>query len=44
MFDILKIEKNCTECFIFQSKGAWSFVWVAKPTKLPPWRRDWISL
>jgi len=21
--------------------GAWSFVWGAKPTKAPPWRRDW---
>jgi len=21
--------------------GAWRFVWGAKPTKAPPWRRDW---
>ena len=21
--------------------GVWSFVWGAKPTKAPPWRRDW---
>jgi len=24
--------------------GAWSFVWRAKPTKAPPWRRDWVQL
>jgi len=24
------------QCFIFQSKGAWSFVCVAKPTKALP--------
>ena len=22
--------------------GAWSFVWGTKPTKAPPWRRDWV--
>jgi len=23
--------------------GAWSFVWGIKPTKVPPWRPDWLA-
>jgi len=23
---------------------AWSFVWGDKPTKAPPWQRDWFEL
>ena len=32
--DILKIDKNSTDLkwFIFQFRGAWSFVWGAKTT------------
>jgi len=36
VFDILKIDKNCTDLVFYISiNGAWSFVLVAKPTKAP---------
>ena len=40
-----KFDKNSTNllCFKFQF-GAWNFVWGTKPTRAPPWRRDWAHI
>jgi len=39
---ILNFDKNTNGllCFIFPFGVSWYFVWGAKPTKAPPWRRD----
>jgi len=46
LLDILKIDKNSTDlqCFIFQFRDFGALFGEAKPTKAPPWQRDWISL
>ena len=42
---ILKFDEISTDlyCFIFQFRGGWIFVWGAKPTIAPSWRRDCIT-